>query len=83
MILDLTPTRSIKRIMENKICKNCWYYTSAPITKEDLDDSVSPEDFHYCELYGVFPVVTADDTCKNWKSKRLELISITKPLFGF
>jgi hypothetical protein len=24
-----------------------------------------------------------NDTCKNWKSKRLELISVTKTMFGF
>jgi hypothetical protein len=44
--------------MENKICKNCWYYTPAPITKENLDDSVSLEKFPYCELNEVFSVVT-------------------------
>jgi len=51
--------------------------------KEDLDYSVSPEDFPYCELDEGFPDVSPDDTCKNWKSKRLELISVTKTLFGF
>jgi len=69
--------------MEDKICKNCWYYTPTLITKEDIDDSVSPEDFHYCEIYDEALVVKPGDTCKNWKSKRLELISVTKPLFGF
>jgi len=69
--------------MENKICKNCWYCTPAPSSKEDLDDSVSPEDFSYCEIYEGLPVVKPDDTCKKWKSKKLELISVTKPLFGF
>ena len=69
--------------MEDKICKNCWYYTPAPITKEDLDGPVSLEDFHYCEIYDEFPVVKPEDTCKNWKSKRLDLISATKTLFGF
>ena len=69
--------------MEDKICKNCWYCTPAPIMKEDLDYSVSPEDFPYCELDEGFPDVSPYDTCKNWKSKRLELISVTKPLFGF
>jgi len=69
--------------MENKICENCWHYTPAPITKEDIDNSVSPEDLPYCELYEGFPVVKPDNTCKNWKSKELELISVTKPLFGF
>jgi hypothetical protein len=69
--------------MENKICKNCWYYTPVPITKEDLDDSVSPEDLHYCEIYDEFSVVKPDDTCKNWKSKKFELISVTKTIFGF
>jgi len=69
--------------MENKICKNCWYYTLAPIAKEDPDDSVSLEDLPYCELYERVPVVKPDDICKNWKSKKLELISVTKPLFGF
>ncbi len=69
--------------MEDKICKNCWYYTPGPITKENLDDSVSPEGFPYCELNDGFPVGKPDDTCKNWKSKRLELISVTKTMSGF
>jgi len=69
--------------MENKICKNCWYYTPAPITKENLDDFASREDFHYCEIYDEFPTIKPDDTCKNWKSTRLELICVTKTLFGF
>jgi len=69
--------------MEDKICKNCWHYTPAPITKEDLDDSVLLEDFHFCEIYHELPVVKPYDTCKIWKSKRLNLISATKTLFGF
>jgi len=69
--------------MENKICKTRWYYTPTSITKEDIDDSVSPEDLPYCELYRGFPVVKPDDTCKNWKSNKLELISVTKTMFGF
>jgi hypothetical protein len=69
--------------MEDKICKNCWYYTPGPITKEYLDDSVSLEKFPYCELNEVFSVVKPCYTCKNWKSKRLELISVTKTIFGF
>ncbi len=69
--------------MEDKICKNFWYYTPSLIAKEDLDDSVSLEDFPYCKLYKEFPFVTPDVTCKNWKSKRIELIRVTKTLFGF
>jgi len=69
--------------MENKICNNCWYYTPVPITKEDLDDSESRENFPYCELNEGFPVVKRDDTCNNWKSKKEALISVIKPLFGF
>ena len=53
------------------------------LLKEGLDDSVSPEDFHYCEIYDEALAVKPGDTCKNWKSKKLELISVTKPLFGF
>ena len=69
--------------MEDKICKNCWYCIPAPITKEDLDYSVSPEDFPYCEIYDGSPAVKSDDTCKNWKNKKEALIGVIKPLFGF
>jgi hypothetical protein len=69
--------------MEDKICKNCWYYTPSPITKENFDDFESREDFHCCEIYDEFTAIKPDDNCKNWKSKRLNLISVTKTLFGF
>ena len=51
--------------MEDKICKNCWYYTPSPITKENFDDFESREDFHCCEIYDEFTAIKPDDNCKN------------------
>ena len=62
--------------MENKICKNCWYYIPVPITNKFLDDSVSLKDFPYCEFDDDFHMVKPGDTCENWKSHRENLIRI-------
>ncbi len=64
--------------MENKICQNCWYYTPAPITNKFLEDPVSLKDFPHCDLSAEKPY----NTCENWESKKLKLISVIKTLYG-
>jgi len=59
---------SLRKIMEEKICENCCHYIPIPSTDKFLDDSVSIEDFPYCEFYDDFPKVKLHDTCSNWKS---------------
>jgi len=68
--------------VENKICKNCWYYAPAPITNKFLEDHVSLEYSPYCEFHNEFPAITPDNTCENWESKKLKLISAIKTLYG-
>ena len=68
--------------MENKICQNCWYYASAPITNKFFEDHVSLEYSGCCEFHNEFSDITPDKTCENWESKKLKLISVIKNLYG-
>lgn len=68
--------------MENKICQNCWYYAPAPITNKLLE-AQAPFDYSpYCEFHNEYPAIQPDDTCNNWESKKLKLISVIKNLYG-
>jgi hypothetical protein len=68
--------------VDNKICHNCWNYAPAPDTKRFLEDHVSFECSPYCDFYKDFRSVKPDDTCENWESKMLKLISVVKTLYG-
>jgi hypothetical protein len=68
--------------VENKICHNCWYYAPAPINNKFLENHASPKCLPYCEFHTKFPITTPDNTCENWKSKKLKLISVIKILYG-
>lgn len=70
------------RMVERKICYYCWYYAPDPTTNKILDDSKSVKEFPYCEFFKDFQPVKSDDTCKNWESKKLKLISVIKSLYG-
>lgn len=71
-----------KRMEEIKICKNCWYYAYDPATDKTPDDPESANRNPHCELRNDFPFVKPADTCENWKSKNLKLISVIKTLYG-
>lgn len=68
--------------MENKICQNCWYYAPSPVTEKFFEDHRSFEYSPYCEFNNEFPVITPGDTCENWESKKLRLISVIRSLYG-
>jgi hypothetical protein len=68
--------------VENKICKNCWYYAPAPITNKLLEDHVPHEYYPYCELHNELSAVRSDKTCEDWESKKLKLINVIKILYG-
>ena len=70
------------RIVEIKICKNCWYYVPDPTTNKILDGSESVKKFPHCELFKDFHPVKSDDTCENWESKKLRLISVIRTLYN-
>jgi len=62
----------LKKIVENKICKTCYYYIPVPITNKFLDDSESMDDYPFCrfydDLHDDFSKVKPNDSCSNWKS---------------
>ena len=69
--------------MEDKICHNCWYYTSNTAAAiKNFDDSESVKKIPHCEFYNDFPSVKSDETCEKWESKKLKLISVIKALYG-
>jgi hypothetical protein len=68
--------------VEKKICHNCWYYAPAPINNKFLEDHVSLECLPYCEFHTEFPAITPYNTCENWESRKLKLISVIKTLYG-
>ena len=68
--------------MENKICQNCWYYSPAPIANKFLEDHVPIENYPYCEFHNELSVVTPHNTCEDWESRKLKLISVIKVLYG-
>ena len=68
--------------MDNEVCYNCWNYVPDPTTNKILDDRESVKKIPHCEFYNDFPSVKSDDTCKNWESKKLKLISVIKTLYG-
>ena len=69
--------------MENKICHNCWYYTpDTAVAIKNFGDSESAKKIPHCEFYNDFPSVKSDETCENWESKKLKLISVIKTLYG-
>jgi hypothetical protein len=69
--------------LENKICHNCWYYTPDPVaTNKIFDDPESVKKIPLCEFYNDFTSVKSDDTCENWESQKLKLISVIKTLYG-
>lgn len=70
------------KIMESKICYDCWYYVPVPITNKILDDPESLKKFPHCEFNDDFSSVKPDDTCEKWESKKLRLISVVKTLYG-
>jgi len=65
-----------------KICYDCWYYVPDPTTNKIRDDSKSVKKFPHCEFYKDFHSVKPDDTCENWESKKLKLISVIRTLYG-
>ena len=68
--------------METKICQNCWYFAPAPLTKKFLEGHLPLESSPYCEFHNELPVITPDNTCEKWESKKLKLISAIKTLYG-
>jgi len=68
--------------VENKICHNCWYYASARINNKFLEDHVSLEYSPYCEFHTENPAIKPYNTCENWESKKMKLISVVKNLYG-
>jgi hypothetical protein len=70
------------RMVERKICYYCWYYVPDPTTNKILDGSESVKEYPHCELFKDFHPVKFDDTCENWESKKLKLISVIKALYG-
>jgi len=68
--------------VENKICHNCWNYTPARTTDRLHEDNVPLECSSYCNFYNDFRSVKPDDTCENWESKILKLISVVKTLYS-
>jgi len=68
--------------VENKICQNCWYYANAPNTNKFLENHVRLEYYPYCEFHNELSAVTPHNTCENWESKKLKLISVIKILYG-
>ncbi len=68
-------------MVDSKICYNCWHYAPEPLANKILDNSESVKKFPHCELYNDFPSVKPDDTCENWESKKLKLISVIKALY--
>lgn len=68
----------VRKIMEQKICENCCHYAPVPISNKFLDDSISIEDFPYCEFYDDFPKVKPKDTCASWKSRIENLKKIVR-----
>jgi hypothetical protein len=72
----------INKMVERKICYNCWYYVHDPTTNKILDDPESVKKFPHCEFNNDFKSVRSDDTCENWESKKLKLISVIKTLYG-
>ena len=70
------------RMVESKICYDCWYYVPDPTTNKILDDSKSVKKFPHCEFFKDFHPVKSDDTCENWESKKLKLISAIRTLYG-
>ena len=73
---------SNNRVVESKICYDCWYYVPDSTTNKILDDSKSVKKFPHCEFYKDFHPVKSDDTCENWESKKLKLISVIRTLYG-
>ena len=70
------------RMMESKICYDCWYYIPDAATNKILDGFESAEKIPYCHFYNDYPSVKPDDSCKNWESKKLRLIGAIKSLYG-
>jgi len=68
--------------VENKICQNCWHYAPIPITNKFLKDNIATEHYPYCEFHDELPATAPDNTCENWESKKLKLISAIKILYG-
>jgi len=68
--------------VENKICQNCWYYAPDPVTDKHFEDQVSLEYSPNCEFNNKLPYITPDNTCKNWESNKLRLISVIKKLYS-
>jgi len=68
--------------VENKICQNCWYYAPAPVKDNFFEDHVLLEYSPCCEFNNEFPPITPHNTCENWESKKLKLISVIKTLYG-
>jgi len=70
------------KMMESKICNDCWYYVPDPTTNKILDDSESLKKFPHCEFYNDFKPVKSDDACEHWESKKLKLIGVIRTLYG-
>ena len=70
------------KMVKIKICYDCWYYVPDPTTNKIRDDSKSVKKFPHCEFYKDFHSVKPDDTCENWESKKLKLISVIRTLYG-
>jgi hypothetical protein len=68
--------------VENKICQNCWYFAPAPVADKFFEDHGSLEYSPYCELNNEFPVITPDNSCENWESKKIRLINVIRSLYG-
>lgn len=68
--------------MESKICHYCWYYIPNHTTSKILDETEPVKNFPYCHFYNDNPSVKPDESCKNWESKKVRLISVIKSLYG-
>jgi len=68
--------------VESKICYDCYYYVPNPTINKILDDPESVKKIPHCEFYNDFPSVKPDDSCENWESKKLKLISVIRTLYG-
>ena len=68
--------------MESKICYSCWYYIPDAANNNILDGSEPAKIIPYCQFYNDHHSVKPDDSCENWESKKLRVISAIKGLYG-
>lgn len=70
------------RMAKIKMCKDGWHYKPVPTPNAIPAHPEPTNKSACCDFYNDLNSVKPDDTCENWESNKLKLISIIKSLYG-